>query len=60
LNPKEKKAYKRPIGTNNDPINNAGIRISGVPTPPFLSASYIKREEEVIFKNPVSFGGEIR
>ena len=38
---KKKKAYKRPIGTNNDPINNAGIRISGVDTPPFFSVSYI-------------------
>ena len=39
------KTYKIPTGTNNDPINNAGIRISGVPTPPFLSASYLKTEE---------------
>ena len=44
---KRKQAYKRPTGTNNEPINNAGIRISGVPTPPFLSASYLKTEEEV-------------
>ena len=47
----QKQAYKRPIGTNNDPINNAGIRISGVPTPPFLSASYIKTEEKQFKKS---------
>ena len=50
LNHKKKQAYKRPKGTNNDPINNAGIRISGLPTPPFLSASYIMTEKDFFKK----------
>ena len=32
--------YSRPIGTKSDPSNSAGMRISGLPTPPFLLASY--------------------
>lgn len=42
-------AYKRPTGTKIDPMNSAGIRISGVPTPPFLLASY---KTKMSLRNP--------
>lgn len=35
-------AYKSPIGTKKDPMNNGGMRISGVPFPPRFSASYVQ------------------
>jgi len=35
--------HNNPIGQKNDPKSSAGIRISGLPFPPFLSASCIRR-----------------
>jgi hypothetical protein len=32
--------YNKPIGTQSDPNIKEGILISGLPTPPFLSASF--------------------
>lgn len=32
--------YNKPTGTNNEPTTSAGILISGVPLPLFLSANY--------------------
>jgi hypothetical protein len=37
--------YKRPIGTKKDPKKRAGIRISGVDTPPFFSPSFRQPEK---------------
>ena len=39
--------YNKPIGTKNDPIMRIGIRISGFPTPPFLSDSCHYQSEPV-------------
>ena len=35
--------HNNPIGQKKDPKSSAGIRISGLPFPPFLSASFIRR-----------------
>jgi len=40
--------HNNPIGQKNDPTSRAGIRISGLPFPPFLSASFIRRQNQVI------------
>lgn len=37
--------YKIPIGTKKDPKKRAGIRISGVDTPPFFSPSFRQPEK---------------
>lgn len=33
-------AYRRPMGMKNEPKNSAGMRISGLPLPPFLADNY--------------------
>jgi len=48
--------HSNPIGQKNDPKSSAGIRISGLAFPPFLSASCIRRPcHNQIF----AFGGEM-
>jgi hypothetical protein len=37
--------YKSPIGMKKEPKKSAGMRISGFPTPPFLSASLQKTNQ---------------
>ena len=46
--------YKSPTGTNSEPTINAGILISGVPLPPFFSASCGTSYNELCFNIDVT------
>jgi hypothetical protein len=42
MDPGERFTYSKPMGMKNEPKIKEGILISGLPFPPFLSASYFQ------------------